>query len=81
MGVDIAGEERFPLREEFVAGFKRVRESGMSITIHAGESGPADNVKQVRPINGTILLLLQIDVIGGGVVSEALIRISFMLGT
>lgn len=44
-GVDLAGDEtRYP-PELFVDVFARVREAGMPITIHAGEAGPAENVR------------------------------------
>jgi adenosine deaminase len=44
-GVDLAGHEaRFP-PELFVDVFLRAREAGIPITIHAGEAGPASNIR------------------------------------
>ncbi len=45
VGVDIAGDELKPLDPRHVEGFKKAKELGFNITIHAGESGPAANVK------------------------------------
>ena len=46
VGVDIAGDELQPMREEFVLGFRKARELGLHVTAHAAESGPAENVKE-----------------------------------
>ena len=45
VGVDIAGNELLPLDPRHIEGFKRAKELGFHITVHAGESGPAANVK------------------------------------
>ncbi len=47
VGVDIAGDELLPLDPRHVAGFKEAQRLGLNITVHAAESGPASNVKQV----------------------------------
>lgn len=47
VGVDIAGNELLPLDPKHIAGFQRAKENGLHVTAHAGESGPADNVRQV----------------------------------
>ena len=52
VAVDIAGNELLPMDERFVQGFKRAKENGLHITVHAGESGPADNVRQVSGEGG-----------------------------
>lgn len=46
VGVDIAGDELRPLDQCHVAGFKRAKELGLHVTVHAAESGPASNVKE-----------------------------------
>ena len=46
VGVDIAGDELLRLDPRHVAGFKRAKELGLHVTVHAAESGPAFNVKQ-----------------------------------
>lgn len=46
VGVDIAGDELMPLDPRHVEGFKKAKELGFNITVHAGESGPAANVKE-----------------------------------
>lgn len=45
VGVDIAGDELLPLDPRHVDGFKKAKELGFNVTVHAGESGPASNVK------------------------------------
>ena len=45
VGVDIAGNELEPLDPRHIDGFKKAKELGFKITAHAGESGPAENVK------------------------------------
>ncbi len=47
VGVDIAGDELLPLDPRHVEGFREAQRLGLSITVHAAESGPASNVKQV----------------------------------
>jgi len=44
-GVDLAGDESNYPPELFVDAFARAREAGIPITIHAGEAGPAENVR------------------------------------
>ena len=46
VGVDIAGNELLLLDPRQVEGFKKAKELGFHITVHAGESGPAANVKE-----------------------------------
>ena len=46
VGVDIAGDELRPMDPQHIEGFKRARDLGLHITMHAAESGPASNVKQ-----------------------------------
>ena len=46
VGVDLAGDESLPLDPRHVEGFRKARELGMHITVHAAESGPAHNVEQ-----------------------------------
>jgi adenosine deaminase len=46
VGVDLAGaEDRYP-GAPFAGVFKRAREAGISVTIHAGEWGGPDNVRE-----------------------------------
>ena len=47
VAVDIAGDETLPMTEEHKAGFLKARENGLCVTVHAGESGPASNVRRV----------------------------------
>lgn len=46
VGVDMAGDELLALDPRHVTGFKKARAAGLHVTVHAGESGPASNVKQ-----------------------------------
>ena len=46
VGVDIAGDELLPLDPRHVEGFRRAKELGMHVTVHAAESGPASNVRE-----------------------------------
>lgn len=46
VGVDIAGNELLPLDPRHIEGFRAARALGLHATAHAGESGPAENVKQ-----------------------------------
>ena len=45
VGVDIAGNELLRLDPQHIEGFRKAKELGFHITVHAGESGPAANVK------------------------------------
>lgn len=45
VGVDMAGDELLTLDPLHIEGFKKAKELGFKITVHAGESGPAANVK------------------------------------
>ena len=45
VGVDLAGDEvNYPPRR-FAAPFRRARENGLGVTVHAGEAGGASNVR------------------------------------
>jgi adenosine deaminase len=46
IGVDMAGDELLPLDPRHVRGFRDAKARGLHVTIHAGESGPAANVRQ-----------------------------------
>lgn len=46
VGVDLAGDESLPLDARHVAGFRKAKEMGLHVTVHAAESGPAANVEQ-----------------------------------
>ncbi len=52
VGVDLAGHEAEYSGEPFQELFKIVRESGLRVTIHAGEWGGAKNVKQAIEVLG-----------------------------
>lgn len=43
LGLDLFGDERIP-PQDFCPFFQRAREAGLSITVHAGEGGGAENV-------------------------------------
>lgn len=46
VGVDLAGDEiNYPCRR-FAPVFRRVAQAGLGVTIHAGEAGSADNVRE-----------------------------------
>ena len=45
--MDIAGNELLPLDQRHVQGFRDAKDNGLHVTVHAGESGPAANVRQV----------------------------------
>ena len=47
VGVDIAGDELLPMDPRFIEGFKEAKRLGLHVTVHAAESGPAANVKEV----------------------------------
>ncbi len=46
VGLDLAGNEAEFSAEPFIGIFKEAQQSGLHITIHAGEWGPAANVRQ-----------------------------------
>merc|ERR1719383_1022208 len=51
--MDLAGDESQPhggLTEEIISAFQLAKDNGIPITIHAGEAGPASNVKQAVEI-------------------------------
>ena len=52
VGLDIAGDELRPLDQRHIDGFRQAREMGLHITAHAGESGPAANVRQAIEVLG-----------------------------
>ncbi len=52
VGIDIAGNELLPLDQKHIDGFRAARELGLHVTVHAGESGPAANVKQAIEVLG-----------------------------
>ncbi len=52
VGVDIAGDELQEMHPEHVKGFKEARELGLKVTAHAGESGPAENVREAVDLLG-----------------------------
>jgi len=45
LGLDLAGNEAEFKSEPFQGIFKEARQSGLHVTIHAGEWGPADNIR------------------------------------
>lgn len=47
VAVDIAGDETLPMDQRFIDAFQMAKQKGLHITAHAGESGPAANVKEV----------------------------------
>ncbi len=52
VGVDIAGDELLPLDQRHIDGFLAAKKQGLHVTVHAGESGPADNVRQAIQVLG-----------------------------
>jgi adenosine deaminase len=46
VGLDLAGDEVNYNAEPFVPLFRMAREAGMGLTVHAGEAGGAENVRQ-----------------------------------
>jgi adenosine deaminase len=46
MGLDLAGNEAEFKSEPFYGIFKEAKQSGLHVTIHAGEWGPAENVRE-----------------------------------
>ena len=59
VGVDMAGDELLPLDPRHVQGFIDAKANGLHVTVHAGESGPAANVRQVI-MRGAPLLMGQL---------------------
>ncbi|RLC90153.1 MAG: adenosine deaminase [Chloroflexi bacterium] len=52
VGLDLAGDEaRYPARC-FAAVFQRVRQEGLGVTVHAGEVGGAENVREAVELLG-----------------------------
>lgn len=52
VGLDLAGDEtRFPARR-FAEVFQRARREGLYVTVHAGEAGGADNVREAIELLG-----------------------------
>jgi len=52
VGLDLAGDEvSFPA-DRFAAVFRSARRDGLSITVHAGEAGGAENVRQAIDVLG-----------------------------
>lgn len=47
VAVDIAGDETLPMDQSFINAFQKAKKLGLHITVHAGESGSAANVKEV----------------------------------
>ena len=50
VAVDMAGNELLPLDLRHIQGFLDAKANGLHVTVHAGESGPADNVRQVMRV-------------------------------
>lgn len=46
VGVDIAGNELLPLSPLHITAFQEAKRLGLHVTAHAGESGPASNVRE-----------------------------------
>lgn len=46
VGVDIAGREDYFQIDHFEEHFQRAKNNGLGVTVHAGESGPVQNMKQ-----------------------------------
>jgi adenosine deaminase len=52
VGLDLAGDEvRYPARR-FAEVFQRARREGMGVTVHAGEAGGAENVREAIELLG-----------------------------
>jgi adenosine deaminase len=60
VGLDLAGHERTHPAAPFAGHFQRARQAGLHLTVHAGEIGGADNVRQA-------VELLEAERIGHGV--------------
>ena len=52
VGLDMAGDELKPLHANHVDAFCRAQELGLHITVHAGESGTASNVREAAQVLG-----------------------------
>ncbi|XP_065901630.1 adenosine deaminase-like isoform X2 [Dysidea avara] len=52
VGIDMAGGETYPIHQLHIDGFKKAKESGLHITVHAGEAGPAENIKRAIEVLG-----------------------------
>ncbi len=52
VGLDLAGHEETHSGAPFAAVFRRAREAGLGVTIHAGEVGDAGNVRQAVEVLG-----------------------------
>ena len=50
--MDIAGDELQALDQRHIDGFKKAKENGLHVTVHAGESGPASNVREAIEVLG-----------------------------
>jgi adenosine deaminase len=50
--IDLAGDETHFSGEPHAAAFRRARDAGMSATVHAGEAGPAANVREALDLLG-----------------------------
>ncbi|XP_022088733.1 adenosine deaminase-like isoform X2 [Acanthaster planci] len=46
VGMDIVGKENVPLNPEIIRAFQEAERCGIHRTVHAGEDGPASNVKE-----------------------------------
>ena len=44
--MDMAGNENMPLHDSLLEGFRKARELGLHVTVHAGEAGPAANIRE-----------------------------------
>ncbi|MBI4575535.1 MAG: adenosine deaminase, partial [Planctomycetes bacterium] len=45
-GLDVAGDESLPLTQAHRRAFRRAREAGLPVTVHAGECGPPANIRE-----------------------------------
>jgi adenosine deaminase len=52
VGLDLAGDESSYPARRFMAVFRRAREEGLNITVHAGEAGAAENVREAVELLG-----------------------------
>ena len=50
--MDIAGDELQTMDPRHIAAFKKAKELGLHITVHAAESGPAANVREAIEVLG-----------------------------
>ena len=73
-GIDLAGDELHYQGREFIPLFEKARESGLGVSVHAGEWGPAENIQAA-------ILEFRADRIGHGVrVLESPETISLAIG-